>query len=34
LRETVEAAPADRLVTIREGGGIVKAESFPLPRRG
>lgn len=32
-RETVEAAPADRLITIREGGGVVKVESFRPPRR-
>jgi len=30
----VKAVAADRLVTIREGEGVVKAESFAAPRGG
>jgi hypothetical protein len=33
LRETVKAVSADRLVTIQEGAGVVKAESFAAPRQ-
>jgi hypothetical protein len=33
LQESVKAAPAGRLITIQEGAGVVKAESFG-PRRG
>jgi enediyne biosynthesis protein E4 len=33
LRESVKAAPADRLLTIQEGAGVVKAEAFAAPRQ-
>jgi hypothetical protein len=34
LRESVKAVPADRLIAIREGEGIIKVESFAAPRQG
>jgi len=34
LRELVKAVPADRLITIREGAGIVKSEAFAAAGRG
>jgi hypothetical protein len=33
FREQVKAVPADRLITIREGSGVVQVESFEAPRR-
>jgi hypothetical protein len=33
LRESVKGVSADRLVTIREGEGVVKVESFGAARR-
>jgi hypothetical protein len=34
LRESVKAVAADRLITVREGEGVVKVESFGGPRAG
>jgi hypothetical protein len=34
LRESVKAVSADRLITIREGAGVTKVESFAAPRHG
>ena len=34
MRESVKAVAADRLVTIQEGAGVVKAESFATTRPG
>ena len=33
-KESLKAVPADRLVTIREGEGVVKTEFFTHPQRG
>ena len=33
-REMVKGAPADRLITVREGEGVVKTEMFQLAQRG
>jgi hypothetical protein len=34
LQESVKGVSADRLVSIREGAGVVKVESFAGPRQG
>jgi len=34
LRESVKAVPADRLITIREGEGVIKTESFGASHGG
>jgi hypothetical protein len=33
-RESLKAVPADRLITVREGEGVVKTEIFPPAQRG
>jgi hypothetical protein len=34
VRESVKGVSADRLVTIREGAGVMAAETFAAPRQG
>ena len=34
LRESAKAVSADHLITVREGAGVIKVESFAAPRQG